>query len=187
MKKVWRKIRNAIYDSCDLMELVMALVMVIAIVVAVVSLWGPFVEFIDGRFEHDAFLTFVGYIFNILIGIEFLKMLSHPSADTVLEVLIFLVARHMVIEDTTVIENLLSIVSIGTLFAIKKYLNLPTSKDSTDIFVTEYDWDKLQEKRKKRAERTEQMVKEKTEKLQWKMDLFKEDSNGESGKESAGE
>lgn len=179
MQKVWRKIRNAIYDSCDFLELVMALIMVVAIVVAVVALWGPFMEFVNGRFEHDAFLTFVGYIFNILIGIEFLKMLSRPSADTVLEVLIFLVARHMVIEDTTVVENLLSIISIGTLFAIKKYLNLPTSKDSADIFVTEYDWDKVQERRKKREERTEKIVKEKTEQLQWKMDLFKNDANKE--------
>lgn len=152
MRKVWRRIRNFIYDSCDFLELVMALIMVVAIVVAVASLWGPFLEFVNGRFESGAFLTFVGYIFNILIGIEFLKMLSHPSADTVLEVLIFLVARHMVIEDTSVIENLLSIVSIGALFAIKKYLNLPTSKDSTDIFVTEYDGDKVQEKRRKREE-----------------------------------
>lgn len=157
---MWKKIRNFIYDSCDIMELVMAFVVLVAIFVACVSLWDPFMEFIAGRFERDAFLTFVGYVFNILIGIEFLKMLSHPSSDTVLEVLTFLVARHMVIEDTTVVENLLSIISIGLLFAMKKYLNLPTNKESTDIFVTEYDWDKLHEKRKKYKEKK---VKEKAE------------------------
>lgn len=176
MRRRLEKIRNFVYDSCDIMELIMALAVVVAIIVAVVSLWGPFAEFVENRFEHEAFLNFVGYIFNILIGIEFLKMLSHPSSDTVLEVLTFLVARHMVIEHTTVVENLLSIVSIGVLFAIKKYLNLPTSKNSTDIFVTEYDWDRAQEKKKKRTERTEQIVKEKSEQLQWKMDLFQPDN-----------
>lgn len=162
---MWKKIRNFIYDSCDVLELVMAFVVLAAIFVACVSLWAPFMEFVSSRFEQEAFLTFVGYVFNILIGIEFLKMLSHPSSDTVLEVLTFLVARHMVIEDTSVVENLLSIVSIAALFAMKKYLNLPTNKESTDIFVTEYDWDKLNERRKRYREKKEKNIQEKAERL----------------------
>lgn len=134
---MWKKVRNFIHDSCDILELIMAVIVVIAIVIAAVSLWEPFVEFVKNRNEEDAFLTFVGCVFNILIGIEFLKMLSRPSSDTVLEVLMFLVARHMVIEHTTVWENLISIVSIAALFAMKKYLNLPADKKGTDIFVTE--------------------------------------------------
>lgn len=149
---MWRKIRNFIYESCDILELAMALVVVAAIVVAGISLWEPFMAFIDNRFENTAFLTFIGYVFNILIGIEFLKMLSRPSSDTVLEVLTFMVARHMVVEQTTVLENLLSIVSIAVLFSMKKYLNLPTNKGSTDIFVTENDWDKIKERRRKYKE-----------------------------------
>lgn len=142
---MWKKIRNYIYHSCDILELVMAVIVLIAIVVAGVSLWQPFMEFVEGRFEAESLLTFVGYVFNVLIGIEFLKMLSHPSSDTVLEVLIFLVARHMVIEDTNVWENLISILSIALLFAMKKYLNLPTNEESTDIFVTEYEDEKPNE------------------------------------------
>lgn len=152
-KDMWRKIRHFIYESCDLLELAMALIVVVAIVIATISLWGPFMEFIGTRFESTAFLTFIGYVFNILIGIEFLKMLSRPSSDTVLEVLTFMVARHMVVEHTTVLENLLSIVSIAALFAMKKYLNLPTNKESTDIFVTENDWDKIKERRRQYKEK----------------------------------
>lgn len=162
---MWKKIRNFVYDSCDIMELIMALIVLAAILVACVSLWEPFLEFIRDRFTHGSFLTFLGYVFNIIIGIEFLKMLCHPSSDTVLEVLTFLVARHMVIEHTTVVENLLSILSIAFLFAMKKYLNLPTNKESTDIFVTEYDWDKLEERRRKFREKREKVIQEKTERL----------------------
>ena len=130
-----KKLRHKIYQACDVLELVMAVAVVVAIVVAVISLWQPFMDFIGNRFDNEAFLTFVGFVFNILIGIEFLKMLSHPSSDTVLEVLIFLVARHMVIEHTTVWENLISIISIAALFAMKKYLHLPISKKTNDIFA----------------------------------------------------
>lgn len=119
-------------------------------------------DMIQNRFENGAFLYFIGYIFNILIGIEFLKLLCHPSANTVLEVLTFLVARHMIIEHTTVVENLLSIVSIGVLFAMKKYLDLPTNEESTNIFVANYDWENLNERRKKRRDK---VIREKSERL----------------------
>lgn len=138
---MWKKMRNFVYDSCDMMELVMAVIVLISVVVAAISLWKPFTEFLNTRFDRGSFLNFVGYVFNILIGIEFLKMLSRPSLDTVLEVLTFLVARHMVIEETSVMENFFSIASISLLFATKKYLNLPSHKGGTDIFVTEYDGD----------------------------------------------
>lgn len=112
----------------------MALVVLIAIIIAGFSLGDAFLDFWHTRFSNDAFLTFVSSIFNILIGIEFLKMLCQPSEDTVLEVLMFLVARHMIIEPTTVYENLVTIISIGLIFAIKKYLNLPSKKGSGDMF-----------------------------------------------------
>lgn len=163
---MWRKIRNFIYESCDIMELVMAVIVLVAILVACVSLWGPFLDLIENRFESGAFLYFIGFIFNILIGIEFLKLLCHPSANTVLEVLTFLVARHMIIEHTTVVENLLSIVSIGILFAMKKYLDLPTDEESTNIFVASHDWEHLSERRKKRRDDT---IREKSERLKKEM------------------
>ncbi len=159
---MWKKIRNFVYDSCDIMELVMAMMVLVAIFVAFVSLWNPFMDFVNSRFEHGSFLTFVGYVFNILIGIEFLKLLCHPNANTVLEVLTFLVARHMIIEETSVVENLLSIVSIAVLFAMKKYLDLPTNAEGADMFVSDYDWKKFQEKRKQKRDK---VIQEKSERL----------------------
>lgn len=137
MKKTLNKIRDFLFDSCNLLELLMALVVLAAIIVAGFCLGDTFITFWNTRFETGAFLTFVGSVFNILIGIEFLKMLCQPSEDTVLEVLMFLVARHMIIEHTTVYENLVTIISIGILFAIKKYLNLPSKKGSGNLFDNE--------------------------------------------------
>lgn len=134
MKTFLHKIRSALYDSCNFLELMMALIVLAAILVAGFSMGDAFLEFWNNRFAEGSFLTFIGYVFNILIGIEFLKMLCQPSEDTVLEVLIFLVARHMIIEQTTAVENLLTILSIGLLFAIKKYISLPYKKGSHNIF-----------------------------------------------------
>lgn len=162
MNNVWKKIRNFIYDASDIMELIMAVLVLIAILIATISLWGPFIEYIDTRFEHGSFLVFIGYIFNILIGIEFLKLLCHPNANTVLEVLTFLVARHMIIEHTTVLENFISIVSIAALFAMKKYLDLPTNEEGTSIFVTSHEWNHLHERHRKKQDK---IIQEKSERL----------------------
>jgi hypothetical protein len=145
---MWKRLRNMVADSCDLLELLMAFVVLLATLVSIASLWNPFVEFLKNRYDAEALLTFVGYVFNILISIEFLKMLCRPSSDTVLEVLIFLVARHMVIGHTSVPENFLSILSIAALFAMKKYLHLPTIKESANIFVSDDEWEKFKSKRK---------------------------------------
>ena len=134
LNNLLRKIRNILYESCNFLELLMALVVLAAILIACSSLGGSFLDYWNDRSSNTAFLIFVGHVFNILIGIEFLKMLCQPSEDTVLEVLIFLVARHMILDHTTVVENLITILSIGILFAIKKYINLPARKGSYGIF-----------------------------------------------------
>ncbi|MEG0961417.1 MAG: hypothetical protein RSD28_03565 [Lachnospiraceae bacterium] len=134
MEKLIHKLRNMLYHSCNILDLAMALMVLLAILVASFSLGHSFLIFWNNRYAEASFLVFVGHVFTILIGIEFLKMLCQPSEDTVLEVLIFLVARHMIIEQTTVMENFITIVSIALLFAIKKYISLSVKKDSSTIF-----------------------------------------------------
>ncbi|MFP3156144.1 hypothetical protein LQZ18_17310 [Lachnospiraceae bacterium ZAX-1] len=166
---MWKKIRHFFYNTTHIMELTMAVFVLIAILIAAASLTEPFYEFLINRFKPKSFLEFLGYVFDILIGIEFLKMLGRPSPDTVLEVLIFLVARHMILEDTSVVENFITIVSIAILFAVKKYLKLPTDKDSDNIFVSEHDVEQLRKARhsekERRKERQEQAANARLERL----------------------
>ena len=145
MKKLLHKTRHALFESCDFLELLMALVVLAALLIACGSLGRSFLNFWNDRHASEAFLTFVGHVFNILIGIEFLKMLCQPSGDTVLEVLMFLVARHMILDHTTVIENVLTIISIGLLFAIKKYISLPAGKEDYRIFSSNSDSETTQD------------------------------------------
>lgn len=142
MKNFLRKTRNTLYESCNFLELIMALIVLAAVIIACISLGDSFLTYWNNKQSDGAFLTFVGRVFNILIGIEFLKMLCQPSEDTVLEVLIFLVARHMILEPTTAAENLISILSIGLLFGIKKYVTLPGRKGSFNIFSSNSGSDK---------------------------------------------
>lgn len=119
----FKNIKNkGIGDSALFLERIMAAIVFVAIIVAVISLWEPFLHFWEHRTEHGAFLEFIGTVFSVVIGIEFFKLLCKPCKNTLLEVLMFVVARHMIIEETSTLENLTSIITIGVLFVIDRFL-----------------------------------------------------------------
>ena len=66
----------------------------------------------------------------LVIGIEFLQMLCRPNADNVMEILIFLVARHMIVGTTTTFEDFVSVISVSLLCVLRRYLhNLKIKED----------------------------------------------------------
>lgn len=116
------KIRNIMDKVSVILELILAVVVVAAIVIAIIFLKTPFLEFIEFHRETDAYLEFMVHILNIAIGIEFFRMLCNPGTDMVLDVLMFVIARHMIVHDTSAWENLLTIVGIGIIIVIKRYI-----------------------------------------------------------------
>ncbi len=72
--------------------------------------------------EGGSFITFLTFMFNIIIGIELLKMFCRHDLDSVVEVLLFAVARQVIIEHTAMIDNLICMVSVAILFCIRKFL-----------------------------------------------------------------
>lgn len=133
--KLGNKVRNHMYHFSDMMELFMGVIVGIAVIVAIIGIFPEFLTLWDGRESADSLTHFLEYVFNIVIGIEFLKMLCKPKADTIIEVLIFLVARHMVIGDTTAVEDLFSVISMGILFFIKMYIVSPRNREGMKSFL----------------------------------------------------
>ena len=127
------KIRRIIDRASELLELAVNIIIIIAVIVAVISLWKPFMEFVQNRESAHAFLDFLGYVLNVLIGIDFLIMLYKPHVDTILEVVMFVIVRHMVVLETSTVENLLTIVGMAIIFAIKKFLKEPKSETKKKI------------------------------------------------------
>lgn len=122
------KVRKLLYEASEVMEIFMAVVVVAGIVVATVTLWPELSEYWANRMEPGAFLEFLDAVFNVVIGIEFIKMLCKPSSANIIEVLIFLISRHMIIQTTTAAQDLLSVLSIGILFLFRRFM-LATKPD----------------------------------------------------------
>lgn len=119
---MWDKIRKILYKVCDVLEMFMAGAVGAGIVIAALTLWPELTAYWDHRMEAGAFLTYLDAVFNVVIGIEFMKMLCKPSSANIIEVLIFLIARHMIVTSTTPVEDLLSVLSIGVLFIFRRFM-----------------------------------------------------------------
>ena len=121
MTEKLEKLKQGYTNLSEWLEHIMAAIVLIAIVIAIASLWEPFKEFLHIRTESGSFLEYMASVFDIVIGIEFFKLLCKPRKDTMLEVLMFVIARHMIIEHTTAVENLLSIIAISILIIVDRY------------------------------------------------------------------
>lgn len=60
--------------------------------------------------------------FNLIIGVELIRMMYHHTPDTVFEVLLFAIARQIIIDHSSVWSSLIGVCAIAVLFATRKFL-----------------------------------------------------------------
>lgn len=116
------KLRRMSTIICDTLELVVAVIVLIGVGIAIFSLIPEIGHLWEQNGRSMEFIHFLEQVFTVVIGIEFLQMLCRPNSDNVFETIIFLVARHMIINTTTPLEDLLSTVSIVLLCLVRRYL-----------------------------------------------------------------
>jgi len=92
-------------------------IVAVRLVEVTLELFGLQVSILTMDFDRVMSITL-----NLVIGVEFTKMLIKHSAESVVEVLLFAIARQMVIYHERTLDLLIGVVAIGGLFAIKKYL-----------------------------------------------------------------
>ena len=118
------ELRNFIIQSSTLLEITLSGLVLIGLLISIVPLiqWMPGL-FIDGN--DVEIRTFLERALDIVIGIEFIKMLAKHSPGSSLEVLLYAIARHMVIGHESAFENLLSVAAIALIFIVRKFFFVP--------------------------------------------------------------
>lgn len=66
--------------------------------------------------------TYLKNILTIVVGLEFVRMLINLTPANTLEVLIVAIARQVIINHESALSNILCVLCIGGLFAIRKFL-----------------------------------------------------------------
>ena len=119
-----RIFRDQIAEAAGILEVVLSGIVLAALLMSIV----PLVELMPGLLTDADSLeirTFLERALDIVIGIEFIKMLAKHSPGSSLEVLLYAIARHMVVGHESALENLLSVGAIALIFIVRKFFFVP--------------------------------------------------------------
>ena len=116
-----KDLQDMVHELTYYIELVIAVIMCGVIAIMTLKLLTTAIpDYIMGdKIQIEGFLE---KVMLLAIALEFVKMLCKHTPSTVIDVLLFAIARQIVVEHTTTHENLIGIVALAGLFATRKYL-----------------------------------------------------------------
>ncbi|MBR1442430.1 MAG: hypothetical protein IJ583_02730 [Firmicutes bacterium] len=116
------KIQEKIYNFSILLEIIVAIIIIIAICISSFNMLYYMITTVSLSSDTNMFREYLDIAFDIVIGIEFVKMLCRHNLNSVIEVLLFAISREMIITHTSPLENFLTVAAIAILFLVRKYL-----------------------------------------------------------------
>ena len=115
-----------IAQTATALEIVISIMVLVTIIIVGVRVFGEVVGLALDAEATSHFDTVLAHAFNLVIGVEFIKMLAKHTPGSAIEVLLFAIARQMVVEHMSPVENLLGIIAIAIIFFIRKFLFVPS-------------------------------------------------------------
>lgn len=146
------KFRRFLSALAGYLELLVALIIVISVILASVALIFDLRQYGNDIFGKTDFSATYSAMFSsaivIVIGIEMIKMIVKHTPASVLEVLLFVIAKRVVADkEFGSLDMLLCVIAIAIIFAIKKFLHFDSykTKDGTtfNADTTVHDVEKL--------------------------------------------
>jgi len=121
MKKTRETLHKALLKTPGLLEKLVAAILLIAVIYSGIGLIKDAVHF--SVTDFSLYLEEVlESAFGVIIVIEFVRMLLKHSMNTIVEVMIFVIARGLVVGHEDPLQIFLRIVSIALLFFCRKHL-----------------------------------------------------------------
>ena len=105
------------------LEIACALILIVAICIAFIPVpHNLYSLYLDNGIDLSDCMK---KSFDLVIGVELLKMFCRHDIDSIVEVLLFSVARQMVIEHLAIKEALIGCMAVAILFAVRRFLFVP--------------------------------------------------------------
>lgn len=117
-----KKLQDKMFELTYLFELFISVIVGIAVLILgvrmIIDVTGMAVE-CEGV---SALVTVLDNAIILAIGAELIKMLCKHTPETVIEVLAFALARQLIVGHAKPWENLVTVISIAILFAVRRFL-----------------------------------------------------------------
>ena len=117
-----KKLQDKMFEATYLFELLISVIVAVAVLILAIRLVIDTVNVSTYNSGVDALVKILDDAIILAIGAEFIKMLCKHTPETIIEVLAFALARHLIVTPTTAIENIITVAAIAILFAIRKFL-----------------------------------------------------------------
>lgn len=118
------RVRDWMHVLAGAFETLVGLLLVLALFSALIGLVST-VSPVALVKDPERFSEFLSLAATLVIGVEFVNMLCNHSMGSVIEIMLLAIARQMIVEHTSPLENLVAVLSIGILYMIRKYLYIP--------------------------------------------------------------
>ncbi|AKL94166.1 transporter [Clostridium aceticum] len=106
------------------LEVLLALGLTIGIIIGLVDIvkYIGYILHTDIGHTYEVFKKFLGFTLLLVVGIELVLMLLSHSTSAILELILFAIARKMLIYSETMLDLVLGTIAIAGVFLIRKYL-----------------------------------------------------------------
>ena len=119
-----RRIEKWLYRFTFILEIGVSILVIVGTIIYVADL--PEKIFLICK---DGLGQYLIYLFDVIIAIELIKVLVRKDLDSLVEVLLFTVTRHLIIENSGITDKLIGVIAIAILFFIRKFLFVDTDEN----------------------------------------------------------
>ena len=127
------KVEHFYRKVLHMLELIIAGITIVALLFALaVNVWNYFA---DPATYNDT-IDFLHTILNVVVGLEFVRMLIDMTPANTLEVLIMATARYVIMNHDSPVALLIGVLCVAILFAIRRFL-IPRSDLTLDLVEIE--------------------------------------------------
>ena len=117
-----KKLQDKMFEISYLIELFISLLVGVAVVIMTVRVVADVFNLAFFQSGVDSLVAVLDKAITLAIGAELIKMLCKHTPETVIEVLAFALARKLIVEHSLPLENLITVVAIAALFAVRRFL-----------------------------------------------------------------
>ncbi len=117
-----KKLQEMMFELSYMFEWGIAVIVGLAVIVFGIRLVGDVIDISILGKTSGTMTDVLGGAITVAIGAELIKMLCKHTPETVIEVLAFALARNLIVEHTSPLENLITVSAIGVLFVIRRFL-----------------------------------------------------------------
>lgn len=119
------------------LEMIIVLFLVIGIIIGMTDVVFYFENlFSAGESTYEIFESFLAYSLILIVGVELILMILYHSTRAILELILFVIARKMLVYSHTMLDLVLGTVAIVLVFFVLRYL-VPEDKKNDIVRKSE--------------------------------------------------